>query len=123
MHRKLVFIVIMIHVFFMMLVVAYNLKFDFSSKGMILTYVFLFYAAVLIAFKKFRKIFPLLIIGTLLYFLFNLSALTFFIIGDPSNVKTSNVILLMFAFFPGIYGALFHSIFLIKDRKLYKTMT
>jgi hypothetical protein len=38
-------------------------------------------------------------------------------------VKTSDVIFLMVAFSPGIYGALFHSIFLIKDRKLYKTMT
>ena len=52
MHRKLVFTILLIHVFFMMLVVAYNLKFDFSHNGMILTYVFLFYAAVLIAYTK-----------------------------------------------------------------------
>ena len=44
MHRKFILTLLIFHIFFMMFVVSYNCKFDFTNNGMILVYTLFFFA-------------------------------------------------------------------------------
>ena len=122
MHRKFVFILLIIHLFFMSLVVSYNCKFDFSHKGMFIAYLLLFYTGSIFVYLKFKKLYPLTVAGSLIYLLLNTAVFTFFIFSQLSVLKATDVIMFVLAFVPGIYSALVCTVYLIRDGKLKRSL-
>jgi hypothetical protein len=98
------------------------LVFDFSHKGMIIAYLLLFYTVLIFLYLRFKKLHPLTLTGSLIYFLFNTAVFVFFLFSQFLVLKTADVIMFVFAFVPGIYSALVCTVYLIKDGKLKKSL-
>ena len=117
MHRKLVSSLLIIHLLFIMLVISYNSIFNLTSKGMLVVGILALYMATLFIYLKSKALYPLVMLGTLIYLILNTAAFMFFVLNSFSSLTRNELLIFSFAFIPGIYSSLVYSIFLNRDRK------
>ncbi len=122
MHRKVVSILLTIHLLFMMLVASFNSNFDLSKKGMIFVAVLGIYTILLIIYIRRKSFYSVVLTGLVLYFLLNLAAYAFLSIDPVQSQKKNSIIIFSTVFIPGLYSSLAYFIFMMKDRKEKKTI-
>jgi hypothetical protein len=117
MHRKFVTTLLIIHLLLIMLVVSYNSRFDLASKGMIVVGILALYLSLLIIYLRRKVLYPVVLIGIVLYFLLNITVFSFYVLRSYSSLTAKEMWLFSFVFLPGIYSSLAYLIYLIRDRK------
>ena len=123
MHRKFVSILLSIHLLLIMLVVTFNSfnpqssNADFFRRGMMLVGALSTYTIFLFLYFRKKVFFPIVGIGTALYFVLNLAIYLLFVIRSQQE---NSLLIFSATFLPGIYASLSYFIYLMKDRKAIK---
>ena len=117
MHRNIVSALLVIHLLFMILVVSFNSKFDFSNKGMMVAAIFALYLLLLITYFRTRAMHALVMLGIVLYFLMNVTSFLLFVLRQFSSLKLRDILIFSFVFIPGTYCSFAYFIYLVRDHK------
>jgi len=117
MHRKVVSILLTIHLLFMMLVASFNSNFDLTRNGMIFVAVLAIYMIFLIIYFRKKSFYSIVLTGIVLYFILNLAAYVSLSLDPVQSQKKNSILIFSFVFIPGLYSSLAYFIFMMKDRK------
>jgi hypothetical protein len=120
MHKKIVSILLPIHLFLVMLIVTFNSfnshssNVDFFKRGMMLLITLAIYTILLFFYFRKKTFYSIVVVGTVLYFALNLAMYLVYIVQSQQE---NSLIIFSATFLPGIYVSLSYFIYLIKDRK------
>lgn len=123
MHRKVVSVLLTIHLLFMMLVASFNSNFDLSKKGMIFVAILGVYTILLVIYFRRKAFYLIVLAGLVLYFILNFAAYAFLSIDPLQSQKKNSILIFSTVFLPGLYSSLAYFIFMIKDRKDKKVVS
>jgi hypothetical protein len=101
----------------MMLVVAFNCKFNLTHKGMVFVFLFACFGLILFIYLRFDKLYYFAGTVGLLYTIFNIGALTGLILWSSEPTGIRGFMMLGMVFIPGIYSSLAFFIRMIRIGK------
>ena len=117
MHRQIVTTLLLLHLFFMALVAAFNAKFVLLSGGMLAAVTFLLCQALLLLYNR-KRTAPVIVLAMLgLYLALIIRAYSALVIGSVRIGRAANIWLHSVVFLPGIYSAAFSIRYILEDRR------
>lgn len=117
MHRLIVTTLLLLHLFVMTLVAAFNAKFSLLNGGMLAAAAFLLCQVQLLLYIR-KRAFPAIVLACLgLYLALMVLAYLALVIGSVQIGKASNILFHSVVFMPGIYCTMFYIKYVVTDRK------